>query len=80
MTATVTRQQAKSEIDTLLDRVIHSAHEVVTYDEGRPIAKLIPIRQPKAIRRLPGSDKGRLVVPDEFNDPLPKEIESTFYK
>jgi hypothetical protein len=27
-----------------------------------------------------GSAKGEFVVPDDFNEPLPKEIEDLFYK
>jgi hypothetical protein len=27
-----------------------------------------------------GSAKGEFVVPDDFNDPLPKEIEDLFWK
>jgi len=27
-----------------------------------------------------GSAKGEFTVPDDFNDPLPKEIEDLFYK
>jgi len=31
-------------------------------------------------RRMFGSAKGEFTVPDDFNDPLPKEIEDLFYK
>jgi hypothetical protein len=27
-----------------------------------------------------GSAKGKFTVPDDFNDPLPKEIEDLFYE
>ena len=30
--------------------------------------------------RVLGSAKGEFTVPDDFNDPLPKEIEDEFYK
>ena len=33
--------------------------------------------QPK--RRFWGSAKGEFIVPDDFNDPLPKEIEDLFW-
>jgi len=33
-----------------------------------------------ARRRLLGSAKGEFTVPDDFNDPLPKEIEDLFWK
>ena len=33
-----------------------------------------------APKRWLGTAKGEFVVPDDFNDPLPKEIEALFYK
>lgn len=30
--------------------------------------------------RILGSAKGEFIVPDDFNDPLPKEIEDLFWK
>jgi Nucleotide modification associated domain 3 len=36
--------------------------------------------QPHAQRRTFGSAKGEFTVPDDFNDPLPKEIEDLFYE
>jgi len=31
-------------------------------------------------KKLLGTAKGNFIVPDDFNDPLPKEIEDLFYK
>jgi antitoxin (DNA-binding transcriptional repressor) of toxin-antitoxin stability system len=43
------------------------------------VAKLVPIDEaPK--RRFLASAKGDFVVPDDFNDPLPKEIGDLFWK
>lgn len=51
--------------------------EVVICDDGHEIARLIP--SPKQLQpRIPGIDKGRLVVPDDFNDPLPEDIQKAF--
>jgi hypothetical protein len=33
-----------------------------------------------ARKRVLGSAKGEFIVPTDFNDPLPKEIEDEFYK
>jgi len=46
---------------------------------GTPVAKLVPLTA-KPKKRILGSAKGEFVVPDDFNDPLPKEIEDLFYK
>jgi antitoxin (DNA-binding transcriptional repressor) of toxin-antitoxin stability system len=53
--------------------------EVVIAKAGKPVAKLVAISAKPKTRTL-GSAKGEFVVPDDFNDPLPKEILDLFYK
>jgi antitoxin (DNA-binding transcriptional repressor) of toxin-antitoxin stability system len=53
--------------------------EVVIAKAGEPVAKLVPIT-PGARKFKLGSAKGEFVVPDDFNDPLPKEIEDLFWQ
>jgi antitoxin (DNA-binding transcriptional repressor) of toxin-antitoxin stability system len=53
--------------------------EVIIAKAGKPVAKLVPLEnRPK--NRFLGSAKGEFTVPDDFNDPLPKEIEDLFYE
>jgi len=70
--------QAKTHLSRLLERVA-MGEEVIIAKAGTPVAKLVPLRA-KAKKRKLGSAKGEFVVPDDFNDPLPKEIEDLFYK
>jgi prevent-host-death family protein len=70
--------EAKTHLSRLLERVA-MGEEVVIAKAGTPIAKLVPIST-KPKKRILGSAKGEFVVPDDFNDPLPKEIEDLFYK
>jgi prevent-host-death family protein len=70
--------EAKTHLSRLLERVA-LGEEVVIAKAGKPVAKLIPVN-PKPKKRILGSAKGEFVVPDDFNDPLPKEIEDLFYK
>ena len=53
--------------------------EVVIAKAGKPVAKLVPLDDQPKSRKL-GSAKGEFTVPDDFNDPLPKEIEDLFWK
>jgi len=53
--------------------------EVIIAKAGTPVAKLVPIGSKSKTRKL-GSAKGEFVVPDDFNAPLPAEIEDLFYK
>jgi prevent-host-death family protein len=70
--------EAKTHLSKLLERVL-LGEEVVIAKAGKPVAKLVPIPEERPRFRI-GSAKGEFVVPDDFNDPLPKEIESLFYK
>ena len=70
--------EAKTHLSRLLEKV-SAGEEVIIAKAGKPVAKLVPIKSaPK--KRFLGSAKGDFVVPDDFNDPLPKEIEDLFYK
>lgn len=69
---------AKTHLSRLLERVA-LGEEVIIAKAGKPVAKLVPIKSVVKKRKL-GSAKGKFVVPDDFNDPLPKEIEDLFWK
>jgi prevent-host-death family protein len=70
--------EAKTHLSKLLERVA-LGEEVIIAKAGTPVAKLVPINL-KRKKRILGSAKGEFVVPDDFNDPLPKEVEDLFYK
>jgi antitoxin (DNA-binding transcriptional repressor) of toxin-antitoxin stability system len=40
---------------------------------GKPVARLVPIERQTA-QRIPGSAKGKLVIADDFDAPLPEDI------
>jgi prevent-host-death family protein len=68
--------EAKTHLSKLLERVA-LGEEVVIAKAGKPIAKLVAIASERPRFQF-GSAKGEFVVPDNFNDPLPKEIEDLF--
>lgn len=70
--------EAKTHLSKLLERVA-VGEEVIIAKAGKPVAKLVPIESERRRFTL-GSAKGEFVVPDDFNDPLPKEILDLFYK
>jgi prevent-host-death family protein len=70
--------QAKTHLSRLLEKVA-LGEEVVIAKAGRPVARLVPIGKGKHVRKL-GSAKGDFVVPEDFNQPLPREIEESFWK
>lgn len=70
--------EAKTHLSRLLERVA-LGEEVIIAKAGKPVAKLVPIAAARPKFQF-GSSKGEFVVPDDFNDPLPKEIEDLFWK
>jgi prevent-host-death family protein len=70
--------QAKTHLSKLLERVA-LGEEIIIAKAGKPVAKLGPLNG-GVKKRVLGSAKGEFTVPDDFNDPLPKEIEDSFWE
>lgn len=68
--------QAKTQLSKLIASV-EKGEDVVIARYGKPVARLVPFRQP-AISRTPGSAKGKFTVPQEFFEPLPDDIIEAF--
>jgi prevent-host-death family protein len=68
--------EAKTHLSRLLKRVA-AGENVVIARAGKPIARLVPIGPPMGERVL-GSQKGRFIVPEDFNAPLPGEVLAEF--
>ena len=63
---------AKTHFSRLIERVL-LGEEIVIAKAGRPVAKLVPLA-PEAHGRQPGSAKGKLLVPLDFDAPLPDDV------
>ncbi len=74
---TVNIDEAKTNLSALLSRV-ELGEEIIISKIGIPIAKLVPFRRSSNRRASLGQDRGRFIVPENFNDPLPKEILARF--
>jgi prevent-host-death family protein len=66
---------AKTQFSKLLARV-ERGEEVVISRSGKPVAKLVPFEMPN--RRILGGMKGLFTVPDDFDAPLPGEVQRSF--
>jgi prevent-host-death family protein len=75
MTKSVGVHAAKTHLSRLLERV-EAGEEIVITRRGEEVARLVPARRERA-RRL-GMDRGRYVVPDDFNAPLPDDVLDAF--
>jgi prevent-host-death family protein len=69
--------QAKTHFSRLLQRVANG-EEVTIARAGKPIARLVAVRQESKLRPL-GMDRGEVWVADDFDAPLPDELLEQFY-
>ena len=71
--------EAKTHLSRLLTQV-ENGEEVIIARNGKPVARLVhcPEEKPRGTPQF-GAWKGKIVVPDDFDDPLPDDILALFY-
>jgi len=69
--------EAKTHLSRLLERV-SLGEEVTIMKAGKPVARLVPVE--KSHRRQLGWAAGEFVVPEDFDAPLPADLEESFYR
>ncbi len=68
--------EAKTSLSRLVDRAA-SGEEIILSKAGKPLAKLVPFH-PSPRPRQPGGWEGQVRISDDFDDPLPPEIQAAF--
>lgn len=76
MSETVSLSEAEQHLSELVDRAA-AGEEIVIEQEGKPRAKLVPYPVLR-VERKPGMLKGQIWISDDFDDPLPPEIQDAF--
>ncbi|MGE7960028.1 type II toxin-antitoxin system Phd/YefM family antitoxin [Pseudomonas sp. NPDC089530] len=72
---TVPLAEAKNNLSKLVDEA--AAGQVITIAKhGRALARLVPVGKPSGQRI--GAMKGKLVLPDDFDAPLPDDLLDAF--
>lgn len=66
---------AKTHLSRLLERV-EAGEEIVIARAGKPVARLARV-EPATTERVSGLGRGRVVIHDSFDDPIP-ELEAYF--
>jgi prevent-host-death family protein len=74
--ASVSVYDAKTHLSRLLRRV-RAGEDIVISDNGRPIARLVPVDAARG-RQL-GGDEDAVFVAEDFDAPLPDGIVDAFY-
>lgn len=77
MAQPVNIHEAKTHFSKLLARVMRG-EEIVIAKAGKPVARLIPERPPAPARRVPGIDKGRLKIADDFDKMSKSELDEWY--
>lgn len=72
---TLNLYEAKTRLSSLVDEAAAGA-EIVIAKNGKPMAKLVPIRD--RVRRKPGRLKGKIWMSKDFDAPLPQELLDAF--
>jgi len=76
MTVEVNIHEAKTHLSRLLQRAM-DGEEVIIAKAGKPVARLVGIEPPPE-PRVPGRYAGQIWIADDFDDPLPPEIQRYF--
>lgn len=72
----VNMHEAKTNLSRLVDEA-SEGHVIVLAKAGKPVAKLVPIDEPRKPRK-PGFMKGKIRVAKDFDAPLPPDVLETF--
>lgn len=67
--------EAKTTLSKLLRRVA-AGEEVIITRGGQPVARLVPAEGPPM--RVLGQDRGRFIVPEDFDAPLDEDVLRAF--
>jgi len=76
MAVTYNMHEAKTQLSKLAERAANG-EEILIARNGKPLAKLGPLDEPREPRRF-GFWKGKVQIGDDFDDPLPPEIQRYF--
>lgn len=68
--------EAKSSLSQLVDRA-SSGEEIIIAKAGKPMAKLVPFPRSREPRK-PGGWEGKVVISDDFDAPLPDDLQEAF--
>lgn len=72
----INTHEAKTHFSRLLTRV-SNGEEIIIAKSGKAVAKLVPIKR-HTFKRKPGIDKNNAWIAEDFDAPLPKELQEYF--
>lgn len=73
---TINIHEAKTQFSKLVETVLRGGNVTIAR-AGKPVARLVPIEEPTVMRK-PGSMKGQIKIADDFDAPMPIELQEAF--
>ncbi len=73
MVSTVNVHAAKTHFSKLLAKV-SAGEEIIIAKAGKPVARLSPIKIQSPKKRVPGIDKGKIWIADDFDKMSEREL------
>lgn len=74
---TINIHAAKTQLSRLVDEAA-AGNEVIIARAGKPVARLVPLAPSSTQRRVLGRLAGQLIVPEDFDAPLPGDTLDAF--
>ncbi|MFA5171887.1 MAG: type II toxin-antitoxin system Phd/YefM family antitoxin [Sulfuriferula sp.] len=74
---TINIHDAKTQFSKLIESVLQG-EEIIIAKAGKPAARLVPLLAKNRVVRRPGSMKGAITIADDFDAPLPDDIQADF--
>ena len=74
---TINLYEAKTNLSALVERAA-AGEEIIIAKAGRPLARLVPLEGARAGDRPLGMYRGLIHIGDDFDDPLPQDIQDAF--
>jgi len=76
MSKQVNVYEAKTKLSQLLDEAV-GGEDIIIARAGRPLVRLVPVEQMRTPRK-PGGWQGKVWMSDDFDEPLPDDIQAAF--
>jgi prevent-host-death family protein len=74
---TITLKEASDDLGIVLRRALEGEEVIIITRDDAPVVRVSPISSSPS-RRDPGGAEGRIVIHDNFDDPLPEEVLRSF--
>lgn len=73
MTQMISKSKLKSQMLAIFRRLEDEGEELIVTDQGKPVLKIIPIKAKKKVSELFGEYQGKVIYPEDINQPTTNE-------